>query len=118
MGMLAGHVRGPAAQRPVVRVVAGATTLNPRLEQGIVITGPGTVTLTAPVAGDIYAHTLVWVKRTSNNPLHTVQVAGVAIDGAPGNNIQLGTSSRFGTLTGESAWFWWDGASWRAIAGF
>jgi hypothetical protein len=76
-----------------------------------------TVTVPTPVATNLCERHQVVIKRTDNNPLQYVRVAASAIDGAPGNTIQLGTSSAFGTQTGESATLQWDiaAATWRVI---
>jgi hypothetical protein len=114
-----GWVRPANTNRPTFRTIAGSTTLDPAVESGIYISAAGTVTLTTPTATALCANTLVYVKRTTNNPLVVVRVTAAAgIDGAPGNTIQLGTSSKFGTLTGEGAWFQFDGTTWRIVAAY
>ena len=111
--------RATVIDRPIVRTVAGSTTLNPAVEQGIYISAAGIVTLATPVLTDFCQNTMVFVKRTTNDPLIVTRVTAAAgIDGAPGNTIQLGTSSKFGTLTGEGAWFQFDGTTWRIVASY
>jgi hypothetical protein len=75
------------------------------------------VTMPAFTAANLCQRDRFTIKRTDNNPLTHVRVASSAIDGAPGNTIQLGTSSAFGTQTGEAATLQWDtaAATWRVI---
>lgn len=113
-----GLVRAPNAQ-PRVVTVAGSATVDLLTTDTHIITGAGVVTLPTPTAGNFCQSRRVTVKRTSNNPLDVVRVVAAAgIDGAPGNNIQLGTSSKFGTLTGEAATFELDGATWRIVGAY
>ena len=81
-----------------------------------------TVTLPSPVAAGVVCLTQpVIIKRTDNNPLFAVRVFSPSgIDAAANNNIQLGTASSMGTLTGEAAQFQWDvsAATWRIVGSF
>ncbi len=108
-----GWVRPSKTDAPKITPVTGA--YQALITDNIIqVSGNGIVTLPVIAAADLCANRRITVKRLSNNPLEVVRVTAAAgIDGAPGNNIGLGTSSKFGTLTGEAATFYFDGATWR-----
>jgi hypothetical protein len=124
LGMLAngtvGFVRpGPQVQAPQ-RSITAAYTVDLLLDETVFANanaGSYTVTVPAPAAANLCQRQQLTIKRTDNNPLTFVRVVSTAIDGAPGGTIQLGTSSAFGTQTGESVTLRWDiaAATWRVI---
>lgn len=118
-----GLARVPSAQRPSQKTVTAAYTIDPIADSTILANanaGSFSVTLPTVTVANLCHGTRFTVKRIDNNPLTNVRVLGSAIDGSPGNSIQLGTSSRFGTLTGEGAAFEWDvtANTWRIVAAF
>jgi hypothetical protein len=109
-----GLVRSSSLQSRVT--LGGPATVDLLTTDIYVINTAGTVTLPTPTAGNFCQNSTITIKRTSNDPTVVVRVTAAAgIDSAPGNTIQLGTSSKFGTLSGESATFAYDGATWRIV---